>query len=289
MTQSRSRCEQAFGPAGRDVAWIIPVPHPPDRVEEADDAVFARLDDLTAPRFYSVTPAISIGCERNPHCPQEIGRIVVAQTGKAGIYDYTVLTATGVEALLNWLKEHSYHVPDGSKRIFSKYVDRGWRWLAIRVSSQHFDSGAVATRPIRYSYRDKQCVYPLIISQLSADDENEILLYVLSRRPTAVRTGQTGGFRKDRLDGTAAQRLALTTKNSFALLRPTLTDISLYPSFYGTSTTSRVRVATTSLGWLRRKPANRLMLQVNCTLHACAVLRRDAMDRERSFDAHGIP
>ena len=90
-----------------------------------------RLDDLTAPRFYSVTPAISIGCERNPHCPQEIGRIVVAQTGKAGIYDYTVLTATGVEALLNWLKEHSYHVPDGSKRIFSKSVDRGWRWLAI--------------------------------------------------------------------------------------------------------------------------------------------------------------
>ena len=117
--------------AGRtDVAWIIPVPHPPDRVEEADDAVFARLDDLTAPRFYSVTPAISIGCERNPHCPQEIGRIVVAQTGKAGIYDYT-MTATGVEALLNWLKEHSYHVPDGSKRnIFENMLIAagvGWR------------------------------------------------------------------------------------------------------------------------------------------------------------------
>lgn len=171
----------SFRAGPTDVAWIIPVPNPPDRVEEADDAVFEHLENLTAPRFYAVTPEISLGCGRNPGSSQETGRIVVAATGKAGIFDYTVVTAPGTKVLVDWLSEHKYHIPDGSERILSTYVDQGWCWLAIRLNSQRFDKGTVAPRPIRYTYHDKRCVYPLIISQLSADDDNEIVLYILSR------------------------------------------------------------------------------------------------------------
>jgi hypothetical protein len=99
------------------------------------------------------------------------------------MYDYTVLAATGTQVLVKWLNEHGYHIPEGAEPVFQGYVDRGWCWLAIRLNSQRVDKPIVAPRPIRYSYRDKQCVYPLVISRLSADDDNEIVLYVLSRQP----------------------------------------------------------------------------------------------------------
>jgi hypothetical protein len=190
----------SFRAAKADLAWIIPVPRPPARVEEADDAVFASLEKYTAPSFFAVTPGVTFGgCRGDRGSSREIGRIAVAETGKAGIYDYTVLTATGTEVLLKWLREHSYRVPDGAERVFGAYVDRGWCWLAVRLNAQRSDGGTAAPRPIRYTYRDRQCVYPLIISELSADDTNEIVLYILSRRPYRCENWKNGTVPRERL------------------------------------------------------------------------------------------
>jgi hypothetical protein len=144
-----------------------------------------KLEQWTAPKFFALTPGSSFGCRRESGSSREIGRVVVEETGRAGVYDYTVLAATGAEALAKWLNEHSYRVREGSEAVFKGYVDRGWCWLAVRLNVQRFDNGngTIAPRPIRYTYRDKECVYPLIISQLSASDVTEVLVYVLSKHP----------------------------------------------------------------------------------------------------------
>jgi hypothetical protein len=173
----------SFRAGPQELAWVVPVPHEPESVQQADDAVFTKLEALTTPRFErrSVSRHHVFGCSAGDRTSREsiIGRVAVAETGQAGMYDYTVLTATGTSVLGQWLTDHGYDVPAGSEPIFKRYVDQGWCWLAIRLDAQRAIGEVLAPPPIQYTYRDTRCVFPLVISQLSADENNEVLLYVL--------------------------------------------------------------------------------------------------------------
>ncbi len=83
--------------------------------------------------------------------------------------------------LTKWLHKNKYYVPVGAKRVFAKYVAKGWYWLVMRVRPEASKLPTLAPHPITYTYKDDKLVYPLIISQLSAYLENEIVLYVVSR------------------------------------------------------------------------------------------------------------
>lgn len=173
----------SFRAGPEELAWVVPVPREPESVRQADDAVFTKLEALTTPRFEKrvVSRHHGFGCSADESTSREsIGRVAVTETGQAGMYDYTVLTATGTTALREWLTDHDYQVPAGSEPIFKRYVDQGWCWLAIRLNAQRVAGALLAPQPIQYTYRDTRCVYPLVISQLSADEDNEVLLYVLA-------------------------------------------------------------------------------------------------------------
>ena len=84
--------------------WVIPVPRRPEHVAEADVNLFGRLEELTAPQFFvEKKRAVSTSVVGVPAYLRAVGRVVVAEIGKAGIFDYTVLTATGTTALREWL------------------------------------------------------------------------------------------------------------------------------------------------------------------------------------------
>ncbi len=179
VIQVTLRTHYRSGP--EELAWVVPVPAKPDSVEKADDQVFQELESYTTPRFTLLERrgGCGIGCGAGDSSAV-IGQVVVAATGTAGIFDYTVLAATGVESLIRWLRDRQFAVPDGAEAVFQRYVDKKWFWLAIRVRSEETDKPTLALHPIRYTYRDKALVYPLVISSVSADEENEILLYVLA-------------------------------------------------------------------------------------------------------------
>ena len=169
------------GPA--ELAWVVPVPAKPEKVEPCDDEVFTVLERETAPRFLRFSgsdwPGLHCGCGAAYVGDQMAPSVVVEQQGTAGIFKYVVLSATDPRELTRWLDEHKYHVPIGAERIFRRYVAEGWHWLAMRVRPEAMDQPTLAPHPIRYAYRDTKLVYPLEISQLSADLENEIVLYVV--------------------------------------------------------------------------------------------------------------
>jgi hypothetical protein len=179
LTQVTLRTHYRSGP--EELAWVVPVPAKPVSVTRADDSTFQKLGSLTTPSFTLLERkrGCGIGCSGGDTTPIT-GHVIVAETGRAGIFDYTVLTATGVESLTNWLRERHFAVPDGAEAVFQRYVDEDWYWLAIRVNSEESDKPTLALHPIKYTYRDTDLIYPLVISRLSADEENEILLYVLS-------------------------------------------------------------------------------------------------------------
>ena len=170
-----------FRAGPEELAWIIPVPSKPSNIVKGEDALFKQLDSAAAPHFWyreSGGGGFSLGCPAAAKKEANM-RVVVEETGTAGIFDYTVLQATAVDALTKWLKEHEYVVPEGAEKVLQRYVDRGAHWLAIRLRPEKSREPTLAPHPICYTYEDTQLVYPLVISRLSADKLNEIVIYVL--------------------------------------------------------------------------------------------------------------
>jgi hypothetical protein len=168
-----------------EVAWVVPVPARPTDIKPGDDAIFAILEEETAPRFYriGVRPGLHLGCvcagaaaalwdgEMSPSVRLE-------EIGTAGIFDYAVLSSRDANELARWLRANGYAIPAGAAEVFESYVRQNWHWLAMRVRAEDGKEVDRAPHPITYAYRSERLVYPLAISRLSADEENEIVLYV---------------------------------------------------------------------------------------------------------------
>jgi hypothetical protein len=170
----------------KELAWVVPVPGRPTGIDRRDETVFALLERETAPRFYRTEHRshflpFSCGCATGAGGPVQVSvqRVVVEEIGTAGIFAYAVLSATDPEALTRWLKDHEYVLPERAEPVLKHYVQAGWYWLAMRIRPEIRDKAALAPHPVTYVYQDRRLLYPLVISQLSADLENEIVLYVV--------------------------------------------------------------------------------------------------------------
>lgn len=171
-----------------ELAWVVPVPAMPEDIRAwKDDEVFDALEREFAPRFYrrvlSSGPAFSCGCGGGWDGGAEpIPTVQVELTGTAGVFEFVVLSSRDANELAQWLGGHGYAVPPNAAPVFSRYVREGWHWLAMRVRPEMAEDKTLAPHPITYTYRDTKLVYPLEISRLSADAENEIVLYVVAAR-----------------------------------------------------------------------------------------------------------
>jgi hypothetical protein len=174
----------------KELAWVIPVPAKPEGIEKTADSLFTRLESETAPRFlYQKSSGFHIGCAAEKSQKVESG-LKVVDAGTAGIFDYVVLTARQVAPLTEWLTRNDYRIPEGAEPVFQRYVDMDWHWLAICVRDDKRNEPTLAPHPIRYTYRSTNLVYPLVISRLSADEQNEVVLYVIARGGCECRNWQ---------------------------------------------------------------------------------------------------
>jgi hypothetical protein len=176
-----------FETASDELAWVVPVPAKPRDIKKADPELFATLDQATAPTFYTVESSKSpfgCGCASMGMQNESLGKwqhaVTVHEQGTAGIYEFVVLSSTGGDELTTWLSENGYALPIGAERVLGRYVEKGWYWLAMRLRKDLAESPKLVPHPIAYTYDSETLTFPLVISQLSAGLENEILLYVLA-------------------------------------------------------------------------------------------------------------
>ncbi len=166
-----------------ELAWVIPVPAKPRNVTPGEEGLFTHLEKRTAPSFYAEQrPAVFGGCASSADTLSRGGRaggVVVESAGQAGIYDYSTLSSDRAEDLVEWLDGHGYAVPPGAGHVFERYAAMGWHWLALKVRPEAAALPTIAAHPISYTYSDGRLIYPLVISRLSADEENEIVVYAV--------------------------------------------------------------------------------------------------------------
>jgi hypothetical protein len=184
-TQVILRTHFAAGP--KELAWIIPVPAAPTQVGPADDKLFETLEARTAPVFTEDTGSgggMPFGCgcgyAGRHFAVAHLDGVIVEGRGTAGIYDWTALGATDAAGLQKWLNSSGYALPPGATPVLDRYVRQGWHWLAVKVRVEESDKPTLAPHPITFRYKSAEVVYPLAISQLSAAEESEVVLYVFA-------------------------------------------------------------------------------------------------------------
>lgn len=176
-----------FRAGPQELAWIVPVPAPPTDVASLGDELFEQLHQATAPRFYKTERGrkLPFTCAAGRGQAPAGEGVTVEAAGTAGVFEWTALGTADTAALIAWLDQNGYAVPERAAAVFDLYVKNRWHWLAIKVRPDAAAQQTLAPHPITYTYRGDKLFYPLVISQLSADAENEIVLYVLAKDPYA--------------------------------------------------------------------------------------------------------
>ncbi len=171
-----------------EFAWILPVPATPTDVLSHETAsLFDELNEQTRPRFFVATGG-GYGCACGALAGDMTvpGVVDVEAGGRAGIFEWVALTSTGSDALLNWLNDNGYRVPEEADDILDTYIQDGMHFLALRVAEpdQVSNDGDIEIPPIQFSCQTSQRFYPMAISQISAANETEVLIYVLADHRT---------------------------------------------------------------------------------------------------------
>ncbi len=172
--------------------WLVPTPHYPEASKAPKD-LFEELSALTVESHSWTGKVIPEGEGFSDSLGQNV---IVHEQKQVGIYEVTVLSATGVNGLFDWLNDNNYKVNEEAKDLLDWYVKKEWYFTAMRIDEDSEDINPTAVykysdyiEPIKISFSSQIPVYPLKISQISTrvpEDTaeslktNEVLLYVLS-------------------------------------------------------------------------------------------------------------
>ena len=111
--------------------WVIPTPTYPE-AEIAPQDIFEELS------IYTTGPSRQYSGEAENKADTALGEdtnVIVHEQKQVGIYEVTVLSATGGDGLYSWLEENNYPVTPDIKPTLDWYVDKEWYFTAMRVSS----------------------------------------------------------------------------------------------------------------------------------------------------------
>lgn len=167
---------------------VVPVPEvlTEDDVTLGDTAVFATLQGWSAPRLVSYTcqdlhPSESDAdsdADTTGNTETADGVIVEAEF-TVGAYDVAVLTATGAEGLVAWLDAHGFVLTEAAAPVIQEYIDAGQHFVAARVDLEEAPTDGGWLEPLRLHYADPAFVLPIRIGTTAAEDEQDVILYVL--------------------------------------------------------------------------------------------------------------
>ena len=166
----------ASDPGGTRRRWCCPCPGCP-RSRRSSTAT--RSPTWTRRRPRSSTGAVGGGA------PDESAASPVDVIGRetVGGYDVARLASGEAGALDAWLRRNGYALPDGAEPILADYVDRGWRFVAIRLAQG--EEGRL--KPLDVSFATDAPVYPMRLEQLASSACRPHAVHARGRRPDGRR------------------------------------------------------------------------------------------------------
>lgn len=169
--------QQSGAPVG--FSWLIPTPQVPE-LGIADAMTFNDLDQATAPQFRfvggggpggggtslgcgAIASSDSRGAETAPSDPD----VMVWNESRIGDYITATIEGETSEAVLNWLEENGYDIPEEAGEAIDHYIYTGHVFSAFRYDPLEY-TGVGNLDPVVLTYvGDKPCV-PIKITAIAS-------------------------------------------------------------------------------------------------------------------------
>lgn len=177
-------------------ALLIPVPEvlSESDVRLADPALFAMLDDYSAPRLVEYT-CESLYADMMASADSEGGggsvpptepvaatesSVSVEAEFAVGEYEIVVLSAEESGDLLTWLSDNDYAVGDDAAELLGEYIDSGSYFFAAKVALDVLPGDGVTLSPLQFSYDSDIFSLPIRLGTLNSSGAQDLLLYTLT-------------------------------------------------------------------------------------------------------------
>jgi len=159
--------QPVFCGTSTDFGLILPVPASLSQTPSSiDQQAFTTAAALSAPTKKPVYEHNSVGCgggsESGLKGVNGDSTTVIA-SGRVGFLDWTELKADTTAALTDWLTANGYPYSSTSGSIFAYYVQKGWYFVAFRISQDAAPGGGRICRalgPIAVSFPTPVPVVP---------------------------------------------------------------------------------------------------------------------------------
>jgi len=189
------------GPPER-FAMVVPVPVvlQEDDVRTLPREVFARIDQLAAPRLVEYweqdpcRPRVRERMVRSRARPSMAPRagggssagrlgVTVEAQFSVGEYDIVILSARDSGGLDTWLRQEGYHIPAGAERALRPYVERGTKFFVARVDPARvtFQNGRAMLSPLRFHYDSDTFSLPIRLGLINSSGTQDLIVHVLAR------------------------------------------------------------------------------------------------------------
>ncbi len=169
-----------FSGDATDFALVMPFPSEPT-VIEAPEKIFTQLEDLTNPELaFDDVVALNFAEEAGGDGQRAVDQVRVIEERDVGDFSTVTLSATSDSALITWLNNEGYEIPDAKKETIGKYVDSNGYFAALKVN---MDEASVdkkgdlkgELKPLSFVFEADDVMLPL---QLMAGDGSLVTLTV---------------------------------------------------------------------------------------------------------------
>ncbi|MEB3298037.1 MAG: DUF2330 domain-containing protein [Candidatus Sericytochromatia bacterium] len=214
---------QYQGPA-EQFAWVIPVPTEP-KVGVGSEALFARLAAATRPTyrlevsttgscktesrgFFGFGGATATSVALADMAPRIAEGVTIVSQGVVGPYETATLKSDDPEALVTWLRENGYQIPDSLDPLLAPYIRSKHYFVALRLQK---DRTTGDLQPITLKMREAYPCVPIRLTAVAATPNMPITLWVFGEGRAIPRNYRHVHLNEALIDWQGATPLALTS------------------------------------------------------------------------------
>ena len=187
----------------KQFALVVPVPVVLTRgqIHVADSSLVASLDAYSAPRlveYFDPDPCptadaklrmLSVGASASIMEARVFDRLAARKEVRIEAryevdeYDVLILSANDSGALIDWLTEHGYRVPQQAGAVVQSYLKQGMKFFVAKVDLRRRAArGLTQLRPLQIAYESPRFMLPVRLGMANASGPQELFVYAVTRQ-----------------------------------------------------------------------------------------------------------
>lgn len=189
-----------------DFVWVLPVRNGAP-VELAENAFFEALEQTTRITLQAPTPPVTFcpdpcggflagAAESDRSGGADAGSVTVHHQASIGPYETVTIGSEDPDALVQWLRDHYYAVPDSILPTIRHYTDQGMDFAVLRLSPNY---GVNQMQPVRVTMPGLNPTFPLRMVAAGVEGSVGLELFVIAEGRYGSANFAVGEVERDAL------------------------------------------------------------------------------------------